>query len=91
MINLSRHKYEDWRRVIQTQPLNAVFNLPSYQKKHIEASNLESISLLGTVHRRRWKWNPFDSALEMVRISETRWQISHPVNGPQLPEVKNDL
>lgn len=87
MINLSRHEYEDWLRVAISQPLNAVFKLPSYSKKHIEANNIESISLLGTVHRRRWKWNPFDSALEMVRLSETRWQISHPVNGPQLPEV----
>ena len=67
--------------------MSTVFKLPCYTKKHIEAKTIESISLLGTVHRRRWKWNPFDSGLEMVRVSETRWQISHPVNGPQLPEV----
>lgn len=71
----------------QSYLFSTVFNLPCYTKKYIEAENIESISLLGTIHRRRWKWNPFDSGLEMVRISETRWQISHPVNGPQLPEV----
>ena len=64
-----------------------MFNLPSFTKKHIEADGIESITLLGTIHRRRWRWNPFDKGLDMVRISETRWQISHPVNGPQPPEV----
>ena len=64
-----------------------MFNLPCLSSKHIDSSNIESISLLGTIHRRRWKWNPFDKALDMVRISETRWQISHPVNGPQPPEI----
>jgi hypothetical protein len=64
-----------------------VFNLPSFSKEHIESESIESITLLGTIHRRRWRWNPFDKALDMVRISKTRWQISHPVNGPQPPEV----
>ena len=64
-----------------------MFNLPCFSENHINASNIESVSLLGTVHRRRWKWNPFDKGLDMVRLSETRWQISHPVNGPQPPEI----
>ena len=64
-----------------------MFNLPSFTKKHIEADGIESVSLLGTIHRRRWRWNPFDRDLDMVRISETRWKISHPVNGPQPPEI----
>lgn len=64
-----------------------MFNLPCFSENHIDSSSIESIGLLGTVHRRRWKWNPFDNALDMVQISATRWQISHPVNGPQLPEV----
>ena len=64
-----------------------MFNLPCFGENHIDSSSIESIGLLGTIHRRRWKWNPFDNALDMVQISATRWQISHPVNGPQLPEV----
>ena len=61
--------------------------LPRFDTSHLEAQNIESISLLGTIHRRRWKWNPFDTGLDMVRLSETIWQISHPVVGPQPPDV----
>lgn len=61
--------------------------LPSFSTQHIESDSVESVSLLGTIHRRRWKWNPFDSGLDMVRVSDTIWQISHPVVGPQLPDV----
>ena len=61
--------------------------LPSFSTRHIESNKIESVSLLGTVHRRRWKWNPFDAGLDMVRLSETVWQISHPVVGPQPPDV----
>ena len=61
--------------------------LPSFSTRHIESNKIESVSLLGTVHRRRWKWNPFDAGLDMVRLSETIWQISHPVVGPQPPDV----
>ena len=61
--------------------------LPRFDSSHFEAQNIESISLLGTIHRRRWKWNPFDTGLDMVRLSETIWQISHPVVGPQPPDV----
>jgi hypothetical protein len=64
-----------------------VLNLPCFSKKHVDSSSIESISLLGTVHRRRWKWNPFDNGLDMVQLSKTRWQISLPVNGPQPPEI----
>ena len=61
--------------------------LPSFNTRHIDSDKIESVSLLGTVHRRRWKWNPFDTGLDMVRVSETIWQISHPVVGPQPPDV----
>ena len=61
--------------------------LPSFSTRHIDSDTIESVSLLGNIHRRRWKWNPFDAGLDMVRISETLWQISHPVVGPQPPDV----
>ena len=61
--------------------------LPSFSTRHIDSDMIESVSLLGTIHRRRWKWNPFDVGLDMVRLSETVWQISHPVEGPQPPDV----
>ncbi len=61
--------------------------LPAFSAQHIESDSIESVTLLGTIHRRRWKWNPFDTGLDMVRVSDTIWQISHPVVGPQLPDV----
>jgi hypothetical protein len=64
-----------------------MFLLPSFRSRHLDADAIESVSLLGTIHRRRWKWNPFDSGLDMVQISDTIWQISHPVVGPQPPDV----
>ena len=64
-----------------------MFLLPSFSTHHIDSDTIESVSLLGNIHRRRWKWNPFDAGLDMVRLSETTWQISHPVVGPQPPDV----
>lgn len=64
-----------------------MFLLPRFSKQHIDSKSIESVSLLGTVHRRRWRWNPFESALDMVKVSDTTWRICHAVDGPQPPDV----
>ena len=64
-----------------------VYQLPSFSSEHLDSSSIQSLSLIGNVHRRRWRWNPFDSELEMVQVSPTVWQVSLPVMGIQPPEV----
>ena len=64
-----------------------MFLLPRFTQQHIDSESIESVSLLGTVHRRRWRWNPFESALDMVKVSDTTWRICHAVDGPQPPDV----
>ena len=64
-----------------------MFLLPRFTQQHIDSESIESVSLLGTIHRRRWRWNPFETALDMVRVSETTWRVCHAVDGPQLPDV----
>ena len=64
-----------------------MFLLPRFTQQHIDSESIESVSLLGTIHRRRWRWNPFEMALDMVRVSKTTWSVCHAVDGPQLPDV----
>ena len=64
-----------------------VYQLPSFSSEHLDSSSIQSLSLIGNVHRRRWRWNPFDSELEMVQVSPTVWKVSVPVMGLQPPEV----
>ena len=64
-----------------------MYQLPTFTSAHVDSSTIESLSLIGNVHRRRWKWNPFDSELEMVQVSSTCWQLSVPVEGTNLPDV----
>jgi hypothetical protein len=65
----------------------AMYQLPTFTSAHVDSSTIESLSLIGNVHRRRWKWNPFDTELEMVQVSSTCWQLSVPVEGTNLPDV----
>jgi len=47
---------------------------PSYQRAHIFGASLHSVSVIGNIHPRRWRWNPFDPDLELVRVSPHLWQ-----------------
>jgi len=67
--------------------VSVVYQLPSFSSEHLDSSSIQSLSLIGNVHRRRWRWNPFDSELEMVQVSPTVWKISVPVMGILPPEV----
>ena len=64
-----------------------MYQLPSFTSEHLDSSSIQSLSLIGNVHRRRWRWNPFDHELEMVQVSTTCWQVSVPVAGIQSPDV----
>ncbi|MEC7293601.1 MAG: hypothetical protein VXU46_01795 [Planctomycetota bacterium] len=64
-----------------------MYQLPSFPSGLLDSDEILSISLIGNVHRRRWRWNPFDKELEMTRVSATRWQMSLPVMGPHQPDV----
>ena len=64
-----------------------MYQLPAYTVEHLDSSSIQSLSLIGNAHRRRWRWNPFDSELEMVQVTSTRWQASLPVDGISLPDV----
>ena len=64
-----------------------MYQLPSFFSEHLDSTSIQSLSLIGNVHRRRWRWNPFDSELDMVQVSESCWQVSIPVSGMQQPDV----
>lgn len=64
-----------------------MYLLPRFTQQHIDSESIESVSLLGTIHRRRWRWNPFETALDMVKVTDTTWRLCHVVDGPQPPDV----
>jgi hypothetical protein len=59
---------------------------PVFTTSHLEAPDVHTITMIGSVHYRRWRWNPFDSALDMVRQPDGRWQSSLRLDGPRQPE-----
>ena len=59
---------------------------PHHSKQHLQATAVESISVIGTVHPRRWRWNPFDTDLDLARVGEHLWQRSLRLEGPRGPE-----
>jgi hypothetical protein len=67
--------------------VSGMYQLPSFTSEHLGSSFIQSLSLIGNVHRRRWRWNPFDQELDMVQVSSTCWQVSVPVAGIQAPDV----
>ena len=64
-----------------------MYQLPSFTTEHLDSSSIQSLSLIGNIHRRRWRWNPFDQELDMVQVSSTCWQVSVPVAGIHAPDV----
>ena len=55
---------------------------PSYKKNFIYSEKLESISILGNVHAKKWRWNPFDNSLDLKRLSNDLWSLKFKVYGP---------
>ena len=55
---------------------------PSYKKTFIYSEKLESISILGNVHAKKWRWNPFDKSLDLKRLSNDLWSLKFKVYGP---------
>ena len=59
---------------------------PVFASSHLDATEVQTITMIGSVHYRRWRWNPFDSELDMVIMPDGRWQSSLRLEGPRLPE-----
>lgn len=50
-------------------------HFPAHNIESIKNSAVESIAILGTIHHRRWRWNPFDSENEMDwNPAMSRWE-----------------
>jgi hypothetical protein len=47
------------------------FLFPIHSHAHLIAEGIQSVSLLGTVNHRRWRWNPFDPLNDMILHSES--------------------
>ena len=47
---------------------------PHHSRQHLFGDQLLSVSVIGNVHPRRWRWNPFDSDLDLVRVDDHLWQ-----------------
>lgn len=60
--------------------------LPVFTSSHLDAEDVQAITIVGSVHYSRWRWNPFDSDHDMVRMPDGCWQSSLRLDGPHLPE-----
>jgi hypothetical protein len=58
-------------------------DLPRFTRDHLFGEALDSVSVVGNVHPRRWRWNPFERELDLIRIDEHLWQRPLRVEGPQ--------
>lgn len=50
---------------------------PTHKIESVKNSAVESIAILGTIHHRRWRWNPFDKENEMDwNPTKSRWEYT---------------
>ena len=42
-------------------------NFPCFKSKHIYSQEIESISLIGDIHPKKWRWNPFNEFLDLKK------------------------
>ena len=47
---------------------------PRHSRQHLFGDQVLSVSVLGNVHARRWRWNPFDPDLELVKVGDHLWE-----------------
>ena len=47
---------------------------PRHSREILFSDQLLSVSVIGNVHSRRWRWNPFDIDHDLVRVDEHLWQ-----------------
>jgi len=56
---------------------------PAFSSSHLDATDVQSITMIGSVHYRRWRWNPFETELDMALQSDGYWQSSLRLDGPR--------
>lgn len=49
---------------------------PSFPREHIYSEDIESISIIGEIHPKKWRWNPFNESLDLKRISSNIWSFT---------------
>ena len=54
---------------------------PSFSSKHIYSKEIESITLIGNVHAKKWKWNPFNQSLDLKKLSKNTWGLKLNLEG----------
>jgi len=64
---------------------STVLLFPYHDPQHVFAGSIHTLSVLGTLHSHRNRWNPFDAANDMHRandgVSWVRWFDLHPKGG----------
>ena len=48
--------------------------IPTYSTSEIYSKEILSVSLIGNINLKRYKWNPFEEELEMKRFSGDEWR-----------------
>ena len=54
---------------------------PCFESKHIYSQEIESISLLGDIHPKKWRWNPFNEMLDLKKININTWRLELALEG----------
>ena len=63
-----------------------VQSLPAHTSQHFNADPIESITMVGNLGARRWRWNPFISDQDFTAVSDTVWERTFFLEGPKGPE-----
>ncbi len=63
-------------------------DLPKHSSRHINSTEIESLTLIGNIHTSRWGWNPFNKNIDMTPLPEGKWQFNLKVDGSDLNDYK---
>ena len=56
---------------------------PLHNSKHVASSTIESISMVGNLGARRWRWNPFIIDQDFKFVGGTFWERTVFLEGPK--------
>ena len=56
---------------------------PLHNSNHVSSGTIESISMVGNLGARRWRWNPFISDQDFKFVGGTSWERSVFLEGPK--------
>ena len=60
-----------------------VQSLPLHASEHIDSSMVESISMVGNLGARRWRWNPFIGDQDFISTGDSLWERSFFLEAPR--------